>query len=164
MGERTITRQLAVVRHGQAQPAPPGGADIQRALTTTGEQEARAAGQRLASMWGTLDLVLHSPAVRTTQTWQTLATELPELPAEQVWPTRDVYEATVPDLLAALGDVPEECQRVLLVGHAPGIPALVGHLTGGYPQGWSTGQVGVIDLPAGLPWADLYEGCGTRIG
>lgn len=169
MGEPTSrgelpTRALAVVRHGEAESIAPGGPDAQRALTERGRQEARAAGRRLRELWGEVDLVLHSPAVRTTQTWQAMAAELPALAPAQVWPAPGIYEAAVPDLLAALADVPEESRRVLVVGHAPGVPALVGHLTGEYPQGWPTGTLGVMELPQDLGWADLHEGCGRRTG
>lgn len=157
-------RELAVLRHGQAHPAAPGGDDAARELTDHGRAEARRAGRQLAARWGAVDHVLHSSAVRTTQTWQEMAGELPAVAAEAVWPTPQVYEAGLVELLAALGDLPDEARRVVLVGHAPGVPTLVGHLTGVWPEGWATGEVGVLALPDDLAWADLHEGCATRLG
>ncbi|WP_462417941.1 SixA phosphatase family protein [Kytococcus sp. Marseille-QA3725] len=157
-----MPRELALVRHGEAVPSAP--TDRERELTGTGRAEARRAGRELAGRWGGTDLVLHSDAVRTTQTWQEMAGELPMVPAEAVWPAPQVYEAGVPDLLQALADAPDEVERLLLVGHAPGVPALVAHLTGHHPAGWATGQVGVVELSTGTTWADLHEGCGTLRG
>lgn len=154
-------RELALVRHGQA--VDRAATDAARPLTDQGRGEAQAAGELLARRRGSADLALHSAAVRTLQTWQEMAPLL-GLTDEDVWPAPAVYEAGVPDLLRALADVPQDAAHVVLVGHAPGVPALVGHLTGHWPQAWHTGQVGVIGLPDGLGWADLHEGCGQRLG
>ncbi len=157
-------RELAVVRHGQAVSHAP--TDLDRPLTDHGRVQAQAAGRLLADRWGSIDLAVHSVAVRTTQTWREMALAAGKAApsADGVWPARRAYEAGVPDLLAVLADVPPEARRVVLVGHAPGMPSLLGFLTGDRPDRWPTGQVGLIGLPDDVAWDALHEGCGARRG
>jgi len=120
--------ELILLRHAEAQPAPAGGNDHSRRLSGRGEQEARAAGQWLASHGVAPDRVLCSPSERTRSTASLVLAALPQAPAPQY--AEDIYEATPGELLALL-DQHGDARTVMLVGHNPGIERLVALLVEG---------------------------------
>jgi phosphohistidine phosphatase len=120
------TRTIVLLRHAKADwPQVP---DHERPLADRGRQDAPAAGRRLADDGLSPDLALCSTAARTRETWKLAAHELPHRP-RTVYEER-LYEATLGDLLALLGETPEDIGSVLLVGHNPGMHALADALAG----------------------------------
>lgn len=118
-------RELILLRHAEADShGKEGKDDRERKLTEHGRNEARAAGQWLAEHKITYDRVLCSPSERTRET--------AALALGQVKPTYDdnIYDATVGDLYDLL-DKQADAERVVLVGHNPGIEQLVAFLTEG---------------------------------
>jgi phosphohistidine phosphatase len=145
-------RLLAVVRHAKAGEAP-GRPDIDRPLTPRGRRNAADAGVWLRDEGVRLDAVVCSSARRTEQTWAEMATALdgPE-PAFE----RRVYDADVPTLLAVLGELPDEVAAAALVGHNPGMHALVALLTDSEVERFPTCAVALLDVTDG--WGDLGAG------
>lgn len=124
--------QLIVMRHGHAVDQRPGGRDFDRELSPTGEREAAAAGRRLAALQLSPDLVLVSPAARTRRTAEIALAQLPAAqPAVQFEPR--MYNASVPDLLNLLREVPPHTGALMLVGHNPGSSELGQELAGTAP-------------------------------
>jgi len=120
-----VSRQLWLLRHGEAEPHG-ARADAERRLTERGQGQARAAGRALGALELTFQLVLTSPKVRALDTAR-LACE--ELGAEAVVhePLASGFEASdALALAAAAGDD----RRVLLVGHNPDLEQVVHDLTG----------------------------------
>jgi len=153
-----IDRTLVLLRHAKAVP-PESMPDEERPLTARGRTDARAAGRWLVAQGIHIDLVLCSPAQRTRETWQEAASA--GATATDVWYDRQIYNATVEELLDVLREVPAESKTVLLVGHAPGVPWLADQLavdstrparvelTQQYPTS------GLTVLHHTLAWADL---------
>ncbi len=119
--------------------------------------------------------MLSSTATRTRQTWQGLTEGMVEAmadgtggrgPAADVWFDRRIYDADAQILLEVLQEVPEEVTRVLLVGHAPGVPALAQLLAD--PDRSSPGPMAALDrgfptmglgsLAVDGPWSALAAG------
>jgi phosphohistidine phosphatase len=115
-------RTVLLLRHAQTEDSRPGGRDIDRQLTADGEEQARAVGAYLADQLLTVDAVLCSSAVRTRQTLAGLGLPLPD--ASRLDLSSDYYNAGSDTLVAALRAQEEECRTTLLVGHAPGVPAV----------------------------------------
>ncbi|MFD4414471.1 SixA phosphatase family protein [Streptomyces sp. NPDC058251] len=120
-------RRLVVLRHAKS-AWPEGVSDHERPLAPRGRRDAPAAGRALAEADCLPDLALCSTAVRARQTW--------ELAAEQ-WGTpppvrldERLYAADVPELLAAVREVPDQVGTLLLIGHNPGLEELVLDLAG----------------------------------
>ncbi|MEU8982166.1 histidine phosphatase family protein [Streptomyces sp. NPDC048309] len=120
-------RRLVVLRHAKS-AWPEGVSDHERPLAPRGRRDAPAAGRALAEADCLPDLALCSTAVRARQTW--------ELAAEQ-WGTpppvrldERLYAAEVPELLAAVREVPDQVGTLLLIGHNPGLEELVLDLAG----------------------------------
>lgn len=116
--------ELILLRHAEAEPGNDSKDDRERKLTEHGRSEARAAGEWLASHHVTYDRILCSPAQRTRET--------AALALDQVEPSyRDeIYDATPGDLYDLL-DQQTDVERLVLVGHNPGIEQLVAFLVEG---------------------------------
>lgn len=121
-------QELILLRHAEAQPASSGADDRGRRLSGRGEQEAKAAGQWLASHGVKPDRILCSPAERARATAVLALAALKKAPEAEL--SEDIYEATPGELLALL-DQHGDAGTVMLVGHNPGIERLVALLVEG---------------------------------
>ncbi len=111
-------RTLHLLRHAEAQwqsPGPDG--DHARPLRSRGVQQARGVGAYLLRE-ATVDLVVASSSTRTRQTAEALDLGVP------VWSRDEIYNAGAQQILQQVRAIPEGCNCVVIVGHAPGIPAL----------------------------------------
>jgi phosphohistidine phosphatase len=115
---------LIVLRH--AKSAWPDMADHDRPLAPRGRRDAPAVGRWLRDAGCEPDLVVCSTARRTRETWELAAPELAD-PPPVVYEAR-VYDATVPVLLDVVGETPQRCGTLLLIGHNPGVQQLTLHL------------------------------------
>lgn len=116
-----MVRTLLLLRHATAD-SPPATSDRNRPLSPHGHTEAAALGRWLvdrerAGAWSPITAVLCSPALRTRETLQGLGSGLPATLVEEL------YGGGVPDIVDAIASVPPDAATVLVVGHAPGIPA-----------------------------------------
>jgi len=139
-------RELILLRHAHAEPAENGLADIDRPLSPHGLAEAEAAGRWLLEQKLLPDRVLCSPARRARETLEAVLslTGYVEQRLEQ-----RIYEAT-PGTLAALVDEHREVERLLVVGHNPGMERLVALMHSGQSgdyRGMPTASVAVLSLP-----------------
>jgi phosphohistidine phosphatase len=126
-------RTLWILRHAKTREAPPAGqGDRARELKPRGRRAARAIGQLLARVEDPPVLVLASDAVRARETAE-LALESGELACELVLEPA-IYEASAETLLDVLRRAPKKSASVLLVGHQPGLGALLGLLLGHEPE------------------------------
>ena len=148
-------RQVILLRHAHAEPASAGQADLDRPLSPVGLAESEAAGRWLASQGLLPDRVLCSPARRTRETLEAVLaiTGYAEQRLEDA-----IYEAT-PGTLMGLLQEQSEVERLLLVGHNPGLERLVALLDSGQTsdyRGMPPAGVAVLALPE-LPVRDPIE-------
>jgi len=117
--------ELYFLRHGEAEPAAPGGTDDARQLTDRGRQETLAVAQALHRAGVRPEVILTSPLLRARQTGEAL---------EEVFGVSARVEerlrsgCTLGDLQEVLADRPEA--RFVLVGHEPDVSRMVGRLIG----------------------------------
>jgi phosphohistidine phosphatase SixA len=139
-------RELILLRHAHAEPANNGLADIDRPLSPPGLAEAEAAGRWLLEQKLTPDRVLCSPARRTRETLEAVLALTGYV--EQRLEER-IYDA-MPGTLAALVDEHREVERLLVVGHNPGLEQLVALMHSGQSgdyRGMPPASVAVLSLP-----------------
>ena len=138
-------RQLILLRHAHAESATSGQDDLARPLSETGREEARAAGDWLREHGLQPDRVLSSSAVRTRETLAALG----DIGAGEIYEDASIYEAS-PGTLASLADANRDAERLLLVGHNPGLEQLAALMhsgqTGDY-RGMPPGGIAVLTLP-----------------
>jgi phosphohistidine phosphatase len=122
--------ELYFLRHGAAAPrADWEGEDSQRPLTDQGrEQVVRMAGL-LARTAPTLDAIVTSPYLRSTETAEIVAQHL-DLQDRVVQDERLSPGFDAGDLDKLLKKFPE-ARALLLVGHEPDFTSTIGELTGG---------------------------------
>ena len=138
-------RQLILLRHAHAESAAAGQDDVARPLSETGLAEARAAGDWLREHGLRPDRVLCSTAARTRETLAALG----DIGAGEIYEDASIYEAS-PGTLASLADANRDAERLLLVGHNPGLEQLAALMhsgqTGDY-RGMPPGGIAVLKLP-----------------
>ncbi|HNV79448.1 MAG TPA: histidine phosphatase family protein [Thermomonas sp.] len=138
-------RELILLRHAHAESATAGQDDIARPLSATGLAEARAAGDWLREHGLRPDRVLCSTATRTRDTLAALG----DIGGAEVHEDASIYDAS-PGTLVALADANRDAERLLLVGHNPGLEQLAALVhsgqTGDY-RGMPPGGIAVLRLP-----------------
>ena len=139
-------RTLILLRHAHAEPASSDQADLDRPLSAEGLAEAEAAGRWLSEQGLVLDRVLCSPARRTRETLESVMATIGFVEQRLV---EQIYEAT-PGTLAALVDEHREAERLLLVGHNPGLERLAALMHSGQSgdyRGMPPAGIVVLDFP-----------------
>jgi len=139
-------RELILLRHAHAEPATTGQADLDRPLSPVGLAEAEAAGKWLKENNLLPDCVLCSPSRRTRETLEAVMAAIGYV--EKRLEDR-IYEAT-PGTLAALVDERRDLDRVLIVGHNPGLEQLVALMSDGSSseyRGMAPGGIAVLQIP-----------------
>ena len=138
-------RGLIVLRHAHADAADAGQPDLDRPLSATGREEARAAGDWLREHGLLPDRVLCSPSARTRQTLAALG----DIGGATATLEPAIYEAS-PGTLAALVDAQRDAECLLLVGHNPGLEQLAALMHSGQSgdyRGMPPGGIAVLRLP-----------------
>lgn len=125
-------RRLMLLRHAKTESDAPSGRDQDRRLDQRGEADAAEIGDLIARHPPFPDLVLVSPAVRARQTWEIAWTMMQaRMPKPQVEWVPDIYGAEVIQLLHSIRTASvADPQRLMLVGHNPGMHELALALTG----------------------------------
>ena len=159
-------RLLVVMRHAKAEQAGP--TDFDRALADRGHADAGEAGAWLAQQGFAPDHALVSAALRTRETWASLADAAgwsvePEL-------DRGLYAAEPATALDLVAQVDDAARRVVVIGHNPTMAYLAqllgdgsapddleGELLAGFP----TSALAVFAHDG--PWAALTEGAGRLV-
>jgi phosphohistidine phosphatase len=118
-----MTRELLLLRHGKSD-WDSGDDDFNRPLKDRGKRGAQRIGVWLAQQHLTPDLVVASPAERALVTAQKTCKAMGN-GDEGIQRDKRIYAAEIDDLLAVLGDCPQDAGRVMLVGHNPGLEELL---------------------------------------
>jgi phosphohistidine phosphatase len=118
-----MTRELLLLRHGKSDWAS-GVDDYHRPLKDRGKRGAQRIGVWLAQQQRIPDLIVTSPAERALVTAQKACKAMGDGDAGILRDER-IYAAGLDELLAVLGDCPQEADRVMLVGHNPGLEELL---------------------------------------
>ncbi len=126
-------KTLLLMRHARAADAKSGETDFQRVLTSDGRVMATQTGQILKSLKLRVDRIIASAALRTAETAALVAKSLSEPPANgpvqgpvDVVLERGLYHASAHEFANAASHFAfEDDSTVLIVGHNPGIGALM---------------------------------------
>ncbi len=140
-------RELILLRHAHAEQATPGQTDIDRPLSAEGLAEADAAAEWLKANNLIPDRVLCSPSRRTRETMEAVLGKVGYVDQRL---DDGIYEATS-GTLAGIADTHREAERLLLVGHNPGLEQLAALMHSGQSgdhRGMPPGGIAVLTLPA----------------
>ncbi len=112
-------KRLILLRHAKTEPQATSGADIDRALTELGLTAAASVGRALAAAGLIPELALVSPALRARQTFDAVATSLPDVRMQAV---SELYNAPA-DVIQTVAER-EDADTILVIAHNPGIGML----------------------------------------
>ena len=144
-------KTLYVLRHGQAAPEEQAASDHERPLTLRGQDEARHAARHLAGRPQPPSLILSSDALRAQVTAELCRAALPD--ATELTILGGLYLAEPPSYLEELAAGGDPHAAVLVVGHNPGLEALIYVLTQ-RSEHLATASLVEIDLPISA-WREL---------
>jgi len=119
--------ELYLFRHAKTVPQSDNVRDTERALEERGRVGARRMAKWLKQQKIVPDVVLCSPAVRTRETLDLVADAFPRKPRIEYEP--GLYLATGARLMERLREIPDSVERVMVVGHNPGLHELAQALT-----------------------------------
>ena len=142
-------KTLFVLRHAKASRDAPSGADFDRPLNKRGRKAAVAVGRELRARDVAVDAIVASPAVRVTETVSGVMEGSGHTLAP-VWDRR-IYDASPEILLEVVREAGDKVERLLIVGHNPGLQHLLLHLAEGDRDGLRE------DIAASFPTAALAE-------
>lgn len=150
-------RDLILLRHAHAEPAASGQDDRDRPLSGEGHAEAEAAARWLRDKGLVPDRVLCSPSRRTRETLDAVLAAIGDVERRL---EETMYEAES-GTLAALADQHRDVERLLLVGHNPGLEQLAALMHSGQSgdyRGMPPAGIAVLRLPAD---AEIEPGIAT---
>ena len=160
-----MARELLLLRHGKSD-WPEGVADFNRPLKKRGKKAALRIGEWLLEQQLCPDWIVSSPAQRASETAEKLCKGL-KLKKRQALHFDDrIYESGLETLKQVLADCPDFPQRVLLVGHNPGLEQLLMDLVEGV-QAEADGKLLAAATLARLrlpdDWRNLKTHCGQLL-
>jgi phosphohistidine phosphatase len=153
--------RLTLLRHAKSSWADDGEEDRDRPLAPRGRKAARRLAGYLREQGIRPDLVLCSPAARTTETLELIRPGLGEKVDVQV--EEALYGAGARELLDRLRGLADSIEWAMVVGHNPGLQQLVVLLARDGPlrerarSHFPTGALATMRLHDGS-WADLGPG------
>src|SRR3954467_8335503 len=119
---------LTLLRHAKSGWDDPVSRDFDRPLNPRGRRAARTVGREMEAQGLVFDLVLASPARRVIETLEEVATGYGAIEPEY---DRRLYLAPAATLLDIVRHAPGTTERLLLVGHNPGLEELALRLARG---------------------------------
>lgn len=146
-------QQLYLLRHAKAGPWSPLGNDFSRPLSDGGRRHAKALSLWAATTLTAPDTVLCSPSKRTRETLAPLLAIWPQLLSATDY-VDSIYGASLDMLLTLASDAFSYSQRLLMVGHNPGIEYLLSKVTQVSDatglQNMAPGTLALIEFPVGF--------------
>ncbi|MCY3698722.1 MAG: histidine phosphatase family protein [Gemmatimonadetes bacterium] len=121
-------KTLLILRHAKSSWDQPGLRDHDRPLNPRGRRDAPRMGRFLAERDLVPDRIVSSTAVRARTTAELAAAEFGE--EVEIETTHDLYGASPDGYIEVAEAMGGTAERLMLVGHNPGITSLVWHLTG----------------------------------
>jgi phosphohistidine phosphatase len=160
-------KSLTLLRHAKSGWDDPVSRDFDRPLNPRGRKAARIVGEAMKAQGLAFDLVLASPAQRVVETLEEVSAGYGAIRPQF---DQRLYLASTATLIEIVRATPEPVERLLLVGHNPGLEELAlclsrrddGELRGEVEVKYPTGTVAEIALPVER-WAEVKEGAGSLV-
>ncbi len=146
-------KTLLLLRHGKSSWKETHLADQDRPLSKRGQRDSHAMGQLLLDRELVPQVVLSSSSKRTAQTAEVLCEECREIGPVHL--LDELYLAEPAAYLDVLHTLPEGIERVMVIGHNPGLEALLLTL-GRRIEAMPTASLAHLVLPI-QTWAELTQ-------
>lgn len=159
-------KKLTLLRHAKSGWDDPVARDFDRPLNQRGEKACRAIGTWMRREGLNFDHIIASPAVRVIDTLDHVVATYGKL-IEPTWERR-IYLASSATLMDVLREIEGDFERVLMVGHNPGLEDLIldivpdekgDDLRDAVYEKFPTAAVAEMELDIAA-WADIDRRCG----
>ncbi|WP_266367482.1 SixA phosphatase family protein [Tellurirhabdus rosea] len=144
---------LYLVRHAKAEDRTAFQRDHDRELVSEGIMAAARVGRHLSEKGIRPDLLISSTAIRARDTGKVVAEQL-HLDPEAIRLDEHLFDGGPKAYLAALNQLDEQPQSVMLFGHNPDISYFAEYLTHADVGSMSKGAVAAIEFE-NLQWAEV---------
>ena len=149
-------RKLILLRHAKSSWKDTSLDDFDRPLNRRGKKDAPIMADKLSMRKIKIDLIISSPAKRTTETAKIFANIL-GYQSEIIFNDK-LYEASYNEILEVINLIDDKYQNVLLVCHNPGITDLANYISNYFIENISTS--GIVGLSTNNSWENINEnGC-----
>jgi phosphohistidine phosphatase len=146
-------KRVVIVRHAKAEQYGYDN-DLDRHLTERGEDDAELVSKELKRLKVFPDLIISSPARRTTKTAEIFASNL-NYPKKSIWFEKKLYHGKSPEnFLEMLKELEEEVSTVFVFGHNPSVYYYMNYLMRDFTDDVPTCSTVAIDFDVSL-WRDL---------
>lgn len=147
-------KTLLILRHAKSSWDNAQLTDYERPLNKRGKQDAPRMGKLLREQDLAPDLIITSSAERALATAEAVA--LASGYEQEIRATRSFYHADPAAYIEALRQLDDSLERVMVVGHNPGMEELVEELTGSW-ETFPTAALAQVALSI-AHWRELDEG------
>lgn len=154
-------KTLILLRHAKSSWEDPQVSDRDRALNNRGRRDAPRMAQRLALHYPTIDCVLCSSARRCKETVEVFLNAV-RIDWNRVNIADELYLAGPDHIVRSLQRLPEEVDKVLYVGHNPGVTLVANKLANLNISNVPTCGMVVLQFERS-DWADLNYGIGEML-
>jgi phosphohistidine phosphatase len=152
-------KTLLLLRHAKASRDDPHLPDHDRPLKARGKEDAKRIGRQLREADLIPHLIVSSTALRARKTASKVAKQMEYPRAIEL--TDRLYLSSPRDHLEVARSLPDAEDRVMLVGHNPGLSQLLNRLTDAETE-LATSEVAQIQLPI-KHWADMASSGGAKL-
>lgn len=156
-------KTLYFLRHAKSDWSQPFQRDFDRSLNERGLKDAPVIARFVQNAIGLKGLhIVSSPAKRTKETLQPIEEML--APTQQIVWNANLYESGANEYLKVIRDLPEEADKVMMIGHNPSIEDAAEALING------TGYNQILQVPTGClmclelsisRWKTVSAGCAS---
>lgn len=161
-------KRLYLLRHVKSSWDDPSLPDFDRPLSKRGRRAGTAMGRHMADNGLLPSVVLSSTARRARDTWRQVSAEWNEPPKPRF--DDRLYMADPGTMLDLLAELPDDADRVMMIGHNPGMAALALELAATTRTAtlarmrtkYPTGGLAIFDL-AIERWPAIAPHCGKLI-
>lgn len=144
-------KTLYLMRHAKSSWKDTSIIDFDRPLNKRGLHDAPLIGSLLKSKKINIELIISSPAKRAKETAKILANEL--VFKGYIIFDEEIYEATLDQLISKIKNLDENINRVMLIGHNPGLTNLANYLSKEFITNIPT--CGVVALTIEKSWKNI---------
>lgn len=152
---------IHLIRHAESISETPTIQDFLRTLTEIGKRDSHFMAKKLNELNLAPDVIICSPAKRTTDTAKVFAKEL-AFDFDNIIFDKRIYESNLKQLLEILNETPNYINDLILIGHNPTLTQLSNYLTNDYIDNIPTCGIVKIELEID-DWQHIIEGIGRKI-
>jgi len=157
--EKSLMKTLLILRHGKSSWKELSLPDHDRPLNKRGRRNAKMIGRLLASEGLTPELILSSTAERARRTARRVASAAGYEGEIDILP--DLYLASPAAYLSRVALTSEALQRVMVVGHNPGLERHVTETTGAHER-FPTAALAQVDFDIDA-WPQVIDAHGVLV-